>query len=138
VTTAKPELSIDAIEANPALAADLSPAQRQAIVQRCAAVILVMSAIAIEAPAPGEIPAPANASHKVKAAQAVQASAGDMITPREAASRLKLAHGTVKNWLGRLGPADGVFRQGAKCTRIDWQIFNERFRDGTLGRKGTK
>jgi hypothetical protein len=36
-------LSIDEIEANPARVASLSAAQRQAIVQRCAAVILLVS-----------------------------------------------------------------------------------------------
>jgi len=134
MTTGKPEPSIDAIAANPALAADLSPAQRQAIVQRCAGVILVMSAIKVETAAPAEI----SVDPKPKARSAAQADCDEMITPREAASRLKLAHGTVKNWLGRLGPVDGVFRQGAKCTRIDWQIFNARFREGTLGGKGAK
>jgi hypothetical protein len=58
-----------------------------------------------------------------------------LITPEELANRIQLAHKTILNRLGRLGPTDGVFRWGPHITRIDWAIFRQRLAEGKLGQR---
>jgi hypothetical protein len=58
-----------------------------------------------------------------------------LITPEELANRLQLAHKTILNRLGKLGPPDGVFRWGPHITRIDWVIFRQRLAEGKLGQR---
>ena len=50
-------------------------------------------------------------------------AAGDLITPRELALRLKLSLGTINNHLGSMDARCGVVRFGGKCTRIKWPLF---------------
>ena len=58
------------------------------------------------------------------------------LTPTQLAMRLSLKPATIRQKLGEWGEADGVFRLGPRCTRIDWTIFEARFRAGKLGEKG--
>lgn len=56
----------------------------------------------------------------------------ELLTPDELAKRLKVARGTVYNHLGHWGPDDGVVRLGPRCTRIDWDVFYRRMREGKI------
>jgi hypothetical protein len=124
--------SLDAVAANPALAANLSAAQRQGIVQHCAAVILALSK---PEPLAHADPVPKEEADKQRPPIAIRA---EMITPRELAARIKLTHGTIKNRPHHWTERDGVYRLGPKCTRIDWRAFMARLSEGKLGSKGAK
>ena len=59
-------------------------------------------------------------------------AAGDLITPRELALRLKLSLGTINNHLGSMDARRGVVRFGGKCTRINWPVFWAKLQAGEI------
>jgi hypothetical protein len=119
----KPEIGIDALVANPSRASDLTAVERHLVIQRCAAVILLVSR---QEPDTG-IPI------TERQPRANTKNQSELITVLELARIMKVAPGTVKNRLGKLGEADGVVRWGSKCTRINWPLFLDRLSKGKLG-----
>jgi hypothetical protein len=93
-------------------------------VQRCFAVILVMSAITVETPASVE-----TTNSVANPGDAAQADHGDLITLPELAKILKQSPGTIYDKIGRLGQEDGVLRIGCNCTRINKTLFLARLND---------
>lgn len=67
--------------------------------------------------------------------EAGQIIEGDLITVPELAKILKVSPGTLYNKLGRLGPLDGVVRDGSHYTRIIKAVYLARLMAGKLGSK---
>jgi hypothetical protein len=60
------------------------------------------------------------------------AGATTFLTVRELAALLRISPQTIYNNIGRLDKADGVHRPSSRCTRIERDVFLQRFRAGLI------
>lgn len=107
---------LDDLAENPALAASLSPDERQRLLQQCAALIIALAV----APAPSKEPkrrsSPVNEVY---------------LTVEEAATRIRRAPSTLYHWIasGKLKEETGLCRvQGQPL--IEWPVFEQCFVHG--------
>ena len=108
------QLSLDRLAWDAELAASLTVDERRRVVKACAS---ILAAVAEETD--GARPAGTDTED-------------ELVTPEQAAQRLRIKVGTLYERLAPLGEDDGVIRVGRKCTRIRWKVFWVKLQAGEI------